>query len=160
MTSVAGRRESRGPDELRAGAWRAFLRTHAVVTAVLARELEEARDLPLAQYDVLVQLEESPGSRLRMQELAARVLFSRSGLTRLVDRMEADGLVTRERCEDDRRGTYARLTPAGRHRLRDAAAVHLRGVDEHFARHLDDAEVAALRGALEAILAAEDPLDG
>ena len=143
-------------DATRLAAWRAFLRTHAVVTAELSRELEEARGLPLAQYDVLVQLDEAEGGRLRMQQLAARVLFSRSGLTRLVDRMTAEGLVRRERCEDDRRGTYAVLTPAGRRRLRDAAGVHLRGVDAHFARHLSGRDVRALRAAFAAVLAAED----
>jgi len=143
-------------DATRLAAWRAFLRTHAVVTAELSRELEEARGLPLVQYDVLVQLDEAEGGRLRMQQLAARVLFSRSGLTRLVDRMTAEGLVRRERCEDDRRGTYAVLTPAGRRRLREAAGIHLRGVDAHFARHLSGRDVRALRAAFAAVLAAED----
>ncbi len=93
--------------------------------------------------------------RLRMQDLAERVLFSRSGLTRLVDRMVGAGYVTRERCEDDRRGTFAVLTPAGAKSLRDASGVHLRGVQEHFARHLDDDDVAALEVAFAKILQAE-----
>jgi DNA-binding MarR family transcriptional regulator len=143
-------------DDDRLAAWREFLRTHAVVAATLSRELEDARGLPLAQYDVLVQLAEAPDGHLRMQALAARVLFSRSGLTRLVDRMAAGGLVRRERCADDRRGTFAVLTPAGRRCLRDAAGVHLRGIDEHFARHLTDADVRALQTAFGAVLAAED----
>jgi DNA-binding MarR family transcriptional regulator len=142
------------PQEL--AAWRDFLRTHAVLTATLSRELEEARGLPLAQYDVLVQLDEAADGRLRMQDLAARVLFSRSGLTRLVDRMVTDGLVERERCEDDRRGTFAVLTAAGRRRLRDAAGIHLQGIQEHFTRHLGADDVRALRAALGAVLAAED----
>ncbi len=90
-------------------------------------------------YDVLVQLVEADGGRLRMQDLADRVVFSRSGLTRLVDRMVSEGLVTRERCDDDRRGTFASITAAGRARLRQASGVHLRGVAEHFARHLSPA---------------------
>jgi DNA-binding MarR family transcriptional regulator len=154
----ASTRSGRAPvDPDRLDAWRDFLRAHAVVTAALSRELEAARDLPLAQYDVLVQLDQAPDRRLRMQELASRVLFSRSGLTRLVDRMVREGLVARERCEDDRRGTYAVLTTVGRRRLRDAAGVHLRGVDEHFTRHLTDADVRALRAALAGVLDAEDP---
>jgi DNA-binding MarR family transcriptional regulator len=136
--------------------WRDLLRAHAVVTATLSRELEEEHGLPLVQYDVLVQLSEAPEGRLRMQQLADRVLFSRSGLTRLVDRMADRGLVRRELCTDDRRGTFAVLTPAGRRRLRDAAGVHLRGIHEHFARHLSDADVRALEVALGAVLAAED----
>jgi len=148
--------ESSTLDARRLAVWREFLRTHAVVAGTLSRELEEARGLPLAQYDVLVQLAEAPDGRLRMQQLAARVLFSRSGLTRLVDRMVDAGLVGRERCADDRRGTFAVLAPAGRRRLRDAAGVHLRGIHEHFGRHLSDADVHALAQALGAVLAVED----
>lgn len=143
-------------DARRLAVWREFLRMHAIVAATLSRELEDARGLPLAQYDVLVQLAEAPDGRLRMQQLAARVLFSRSGLTRLVDRMADEGLVRRERCADDRRGTFAVLTPAGRRSVRDAAGVHLRGIHEHFARHLTDADVRALQTALGAVLATED----
>jgi len=144
------------PDRL--DAWRAFLRTHATVVAALGAELEAERDLPLPWYDVLVSLSDA-GGRLRMQELAARVLFSRSGLTRLIDRMVGAGLVNRERCEDDRRGTFAVLTPTGARRLREAAGVHLRGVDDHFTSHLSDADVRGLRAALEKILRAEKLAD-
>ena len=140
----------------RLAAWREFLRAHAVVTSTLSAELEAARDLPLPWYDVLVGLSEAPGDRLRMQDLAARVLFSRSGLTRLVDRMVKAGLVARERCEDDRRGTFAVLTAEGRRRLREASGVHLRGVHEHFTSHLTDDDVQALRAALGRVLDAED----
>lgn len=154
-TAVARGAPRLDPEPL--AAWREFLRSHAVVTAALSRELEEAHGLPLAQYDVLVQLDEAPRGRLRMQELASRVLFSRSGLTRLVDRMVGEGLVERERCEDDRRGTNAVLTSAGRKRLRDASGVHLRGIREHFSRHLSAADVRGLRAGLGNVLAAEDP---
>ena len=140
----------------RLAVWRAFLRTHAVVTTALGAELEAAHDLPLPWYDVLVGLSEAPEGRLRMQDLAERVLFSRSGLTRLIDRMTTAGLVARERCEDDRRGTYAVLTPAGLQRLRDATGVHLRGVRDHFTRHLTDDDVAAVRVALGRVLGSED----
>lgn len=129
-------------------AWRAFLEAHALTVDNLARELRETEGLPLAWYDVLVQLQESPGGRLRMQDLADAVLLSKSGVTRLVDRMERAGLVERARCTDDRRGTFAALTPAGRQRLRDTAPTHLRGVAEHFAGLLDDAEAAVLERLL------------
>jgi DNA-binding MarR family transcriptional regulator len=108
----------------------------------------------LPWYDVLVSLANA-GGRLRMQELADRVLFSRSGLTRLVDRMTAAGLVSRERCEDDRRGTFAVLTRGGVARLREAAGVHLRGIHDHFTRHLSDDDVRALTGALVKVLTGE-----
>ena len=135
--------------------WREFLEAHAVVVGVLEAELDAERDLPLAWYDVLVSLSEAPDRRLRMQDLASRVLFSRSGLTRLLDRMAAAGLVKRERCDDDRRGTFAVLTAAGGRRLRDASGVHLRGVREHFDRHLTDTDVRALHHALRKVLDAE-----
>ena len=138
----------------RLDAWRAFLRAHAAVVGALETELEAERELPLPWYDVLVSLSDA-GGRLRMQDLADRVLFSRSGLTRLVDRMATAGLVERERCEDDRRGTFAVLTRAGTARLREAAGVHLRGIHDHFTSHLSDADVAALVGALEKVLLAE-----
>lgn len=135
-------------------AWRTFLEAHAVVVGALEAELLEARDLPLAWYDVLVALSEAPERRLRMQELADRVVFSRSGLTRLVDRMAGAGLVARAPCPDDRRGTFAVLTPAGLTTLRSASGVHLRGVREHFDRHLGDAEVATLVAAFARVVAA------
>ncbi|SRR6056297_3444719 len=135
-------------------AWRAFLEAHALTVDNLARELREVEDLPLAWYDVLVQLQESPDGRLRMQELADAVLLSKSGVTRLVDRMERAGLVDRARCTDDRRGTFAMLTPAGRQRLRETAPTHLRGVAEHFASLLDAEEAAVLERLLLKVVAA------
>lgn len=143
-------------DTERLEVWQAFLRAHATLTQVLEAELLEAQDLPLSWYDVLVSLSDAPEGRLRMQELAARVMFSRSGLTRLVDRMTDAGLVAREPCPGDRRGTYAVITGAGRQRLRAASGVHLRGVYEHFARHLDDRDVTALRDALGHLIDTEE----
>lgn len=130
------------PDRL--DVWRRFVEAHAVVVGALEATLVDGRALPLAWYDALVALDAAPGRRLRMQDLADRVWFTRSGLTRLVDRMADAGLVTRERCTDDRRGTWAVLTPAGRTRLVDAHGLYRSGVREHFARHLDDADAAAL----------------
>ena len=156
LRAVTGSTGARVAPE-RLAVWRQFLEVHAVVGGALEFELDEARGLPLAWYDVLVSLQEAPDRRLRMQDLARRVLFSRSGLTRLVDRMVDAGYVTRERCEDDRRGMFAVLTPAGATCLRDASGVHLRGVRDHFDRHLDDVDVVALRRAFAKVLVAESP---
>jgi DNA-binding MarR family transcriptional regulator len=137
-------------------AWRAFLEAHARTTERLERELRDEHGMPLAWYDVLVHLHEADGHRLRMQELAGEVLLSKSGLSRLVDRMERAGLVRRAACADDRRGTFAELTDEGREALRRTAPTHLRGVGEHFAAHLTDDEAAVLERALTRIAAASD----
>jgi DNA-binding MarR family transcriptional regulator len=136
------------PDPARLAAWRALLEAHAAVTDLLERELEQERGLPLSKFEVLLKLAEAPGGRMRMLELAQSVLLSKSGLSRLVDRMEEAELVRRERCPSDRRGAYAVLTDEGRHLLRRSAPVHLRGIQEHFAAHLADHEVWVLIHAL------------
>lgn len=125
-------------------AWRSFLQAHAVLVRRLEADLLAEHQLPLASYDVLVQLVESSERRLRMTDLAQRVLISRSGLTRLVDRLEREGLVRREACDDDARGLFAVLTDAGFQRLRRAAPTHLRGVASYAIDRLDAAQVAAL----------------
>jgi DNA-binding MarR family transcriptional regulator len=137
------------PGDWRIGVWRSFLRAHAEVLRELEREMAAATGLPLAWYDVLLQLVEAPGRRLRMAELADRVLLSRSGLTRLIDRLQADGLVRRERSADDARGTYTVLTPAGLERLRAAAPVHLAGIRDHWLAHFSDDELRVLGGWLQ-----------
>jgi DNA-binding MarR family transcriptional regulator len=125
-------------------AWRNFLQAHAVLVRRLEADLLAEHQLPLASYDVLVQLVEAPERRLRMTELAQRVLISRSGLTRLVDRLEREGLVRREACDDDARGLFAVLTDAGFQRLRRASPTHLRGVASYAIDRLDDEQVEAL----------------
>jgi DNA-binding MarR family transcriptional regulator len=125
-------------------AWRSFLQAHAVLVRRLEADLLAEHQLPLASYDVLVQLVEAPERRLRMTELAQLVLISRSGLTRLVDRLEREGLVRREACDDDARGLFAVLTEAGYQRLRRATPTHLRGVANYAIDRLDDAQVEAL----------------
>ena len=127
------------------GAWRAFLRAHSHINRKLEAELLAEHDLPLASYDVLLQLAESEGRRLRMTELADRVLLSRSGLTRLIDRLERDRLVERVACANDARGTHAVLTDAGLDRLRSAAPTHLRGVSEHVTSRLTAEELDQLK---------------
>jgi DNA-binding MarR family transcriptional regulator len=136
-------------------AWRRFLLAHARVTRRLENDLLAERQLPLASYDVLVQLVEAPERRLRMSELAERVLLSRSGLTRLVDRLEREGLVRREVCEDDARGLFTVLTAEGFDRLRSASPVHLRGVSDYAVGRLDEHEAAALAELLGRFLDSE-----
>jgi DNA-binding MarR family transcriptional regulator len=132
--------------ELEAGAWAEFLRTHAMLVRRLHDELRRAHGLPLSSYDVLTQLESADERRMRMSELADAVLLSRSGLTRLVERLERDGLLERADCPGDARGSYAVLTDAGVERLHEARTTHLAGVRERFLEVLDDAELEALGG--------------
>jgi DNA-binding MarR family transcriptional regulator len=139
------------PTELRV--WRSFLRAHAQLTRQLEADLLAEHDLPLASYDVLVQLVEAPDHRLRMTELADRVLLSRSGLTRLIDRMAREGLVRREACESDARGLFAVLTDAGYARLRAASATHLRGVQEYAMGRLTESQLEALSEVMGRLLA-------
>ncbi len=131
------------PDAL--ASWRAYLRGHATVTRALESELLAGPRLSLAAYDVLVQLAEAPGQRLRMTELADAVLLSRSGVTRVVDRLQRDRLVERGPVPGDGRGVAAALTDRGLQRLRGASRAHLEGVVRHFADRLDRAELAELR---------------
>jgi DNA-binding MarR family transcriptional regulator len=143
------------PDAERLAVWRLFLEAHAAVVDRLGHELEAGCRLQLTWYDVLLQLSQAPRRRLRMRDLADAVLLSRSGLTRLVDRMEAAGLVCREAHASDGRGADAVLTPAGRAALRRAAPLHLRGVQTHFTGHLSEHDVGCLRAALGRVVAAE-----
>jgi DNA-binding MarR family transcriptional regulator len=140
------------PDDPRLRAWIAFLQAYAVVTRRLEAELSAERNLSLAEYDALVQLTIADDRRLRMSELAERVVLSRSGVSRLVDRLEADGLVARRACPTDGRVSWAEVTPAGLDRLRDAAPVHLRGVDAHFLSPIAENDREGLVRALEAVV--------
>ena len=138
--------------------WAAFLRAHSAITAKLERELVAERALPLAWYEVLLQIRRA-GRPLRMQELAGSVLLSKSGLTRLVDRMEAAGLVERTSCPSDRRGVHVATTDAGRAALKAASPVHLRGIGEHFTGRLDAADLRALGDVLAKLLDERPPAD-
>ena len=145
-------------DETRLAVWRGFLEAHATVTRKLERDLMAQVGIPLTWYDVLIQLHESPEGRLRMQALAESVVLSRSGLTRLIDRMEKAGLVRREPAQEDRRGHYAVITEGGRQTYLRARPLHHRGIYEHFTRHLDDADVQALQTALAKVSKANQAL--
>ena len=122
------------------GAWKGLLRTHAMLVKRLDAELEAAHGLALTTYEVLLNLSHAEDRQMRMCDVADSVLLSRSGLTRLVDRLERDGFVERASCADDARGAYARLTDAGLAKLREAQATHLEGVREHFLRHFSAEE--------------------
>jgi DNA-binding MarR family transcriptional regulator len=129
-------------DEL--SAWRGFLRVHSSLFHQLDAELADADDLPLRSYEVLLLLEDAPQQRLRMSDLSRSVLLSPSGVTRLVDRLEREGLVTRERCPEDGRGYNAVLTDAGEGRLQRARATHLAGVRRLFLDKLAEADLLQL----------------
>ena len=144
--------------EARMTAWRSFLHAYATLIPILEREMQEDKSLPLVWYDVLAQLRDSPEEegRLRMQDLAGSVLLmSRSGLTRLIERMEKEGLVIREHSLEDRRVVYAVITPKGSTTLEQAIPGHVRGIQEHFLQHLSDEEVYGLHVALAKVLKAE-----
>ena len=128
-------------------AWLAFLTSYRMVMDRLEEELEAERGLALTWFDVLAQLARA-GGRLRMNQLAASLVLSKSGLTRRIDRMERAGYVARESSCSDRRGAYAVLTEAGREALEAAQPVHLTGIREHFSRYLSDAEARTLEKAL------------
>jgi DNA-binding MarR family transcriptional regulator len=126
------------------GAWRGLLRVHAALVRELDAELDAAHGLPLSSYDVLIYLQAAPDKRLRMAELADSVLLSRSGVTRLVDRLEREGLIVRDNCASDGRGLYAVLTDEGEAMLAKARPTHLAGVRERFLKHFSEAELRQL----------------
>ncbi|GAA3682785.1 hypothetical protein GCM10022224_054050 [Nonomuraea antimicrobica] len=131
--------------------WRTLQRAQVRITRHLEGELLDAHDLPLASYEVLARLAEASGRRLRMNDLADRVLLSRSGLTRLIDRLQRDGLVTREACADDARGLYAVLSDSGAARLAEATPTYLRGIRTQFLDLLGAAEIAQARTMLASL---------
>jgi len=135
--------------ELRA--WRGLLRAHACLAKRLDSELEQAHGLPMSSYEVLHHLEETTGGRMRMCELAEQAQLSRSGLTRLIDRMERDGLVERCSCDHDARGSYACLTDGGRERLQEARGTHLAVIREQFFSHFSEVELSTLADMWERI---------
>ncbi len=139
-----------GQQELRA--WRGLLRTYARLTKALDAELERAHGLPLSSYEVLMVLADAELEKMRMHDLASSILLSRSGLTRLVDRLERDGLLSRETCPSDARGSFACLTARGREMLDAARATHLAGVRAMFLEHFTPAEQEQLGGFWERVL--------
>jgi DNA-binding MarR family transcriptional regulator len=140
MADTRGRLLS--PAEL--GAWKGMLEAHSALVSSLDQELRSEHGLPLTSYEVLMNLVDADQERLRMGELADRLLLSLSGLTRLIDRLERQGLVERQPCDDDARGFFAVLTAAGRRKVQAARRTHLAGVRDHFMGKLDRSELDAL----------------
>jgi len=134
------------------GAWRGLLRVHSALVKALDAQLVTEHDLPLTSYEVLINLQAAPGRRRRMAELADGVLLSRSGMTRLVDRLEREGLLERDACTSDGRGTFAVLTAKGEDLLSEARRTHLGGVRERFLQHFSDAELEQLAGLWNRVL--------
>src|SRR4249919_2278513 len=143
------------PERLRC--WRLFFESSMALIDMLDTELQDAVGIPQRWYDVLVHLEESPNG-LPMNELAERILYSKSGFTRVVDRMEEAGLVRRVRPEHDRRSILVLLTDTGTETMERARLHHRDGIDRHFSRHLTDADVKALTRALEKLSRHARPL--
>ena len=133
------------PSEVQMLAWRSFLECRSAVIKALESELMEDPGLSLTWYDVLIHLSEASESRLQHQALAGSLLLSRSGVTRLVDRMAKAGLVRREASPEDRRASYVVMTPQGRDALDRASPVHVRGIVQHFTRYLDSEDASALQ---------------
>lgn len=125
-------------------AWKGMLRAHASLVRTLDAELAREHDLPLSSYEVLLYLNDADGGRMRMSDLADSVLLSRSGLTRLVDRLERGGLLKRERCESDQRGLFAEITDDGRRAFAAARQTHLDGVRRLFLDRFTRDELKAL----------------
>src|SRR4051794_41680441 len=145
------------PSAERLRAWRLYFESALALVDVLDAELESDAGIPLRWYDVLVHLEETPDG-LRMNELAERILYSKSGFTRVVDPLEEAGLVRRVRPENDRRSILVVLTDKGRNTMDDARRHHRRGIEEHFLRHLSDSDIKALTRAFEKVSTHARPL--
>ena len=133
-------------------AWRGLLRVHSALVKALDAELLAEHDLPLTSYEVLINLQAAPGHRRRMAELAEGVLLSRSGMTRLVDRLERDGLIERDACTEDGRGMFAVLTDKGEDLLTRARRTHLDGVRERFLQHFGRDELEQLAAGWNRVL--------
>jgi DNA-binding MarR family transcriptional regulator len=144
-----GEQETLSEGELRA--WRGLLRAHACLARRVDAELERAHGLPMTSYEVLQHLGDASAGRMRMCDLAERAQLSRSGLTRLVDRLQREELLERCSCEYDARGSYACLTETGRERLTEARGTHLAVVREHFLARFSEEELTLLADMWERI---------
>jgi DNA-binding MarR family transcriptional regulator len=145
------------PSAERLRAWRLYFESALALIDVLDAELERDAGIPMRSYDALVHLEETPDG-LRMNELAERILYSKSGFTRVVDRLEEAGLVRRVRPENDRRSILVVLTDKGRATMEHARGHHRQAIEQHFSRHLTDTDVKALTHALEKLTTHARPL--
>jgi DNA-binding MarR family transcriptional regulator len=126
-------------------AWVSILVAVSTVMRTLEAEMAEQHDMAITWFDVLNRLDQAPDHRMRMHELEDMSVFTRSGMTRLADRLEAAGLVRRERDTGDRRGVYLAITDAGAAKLAEVWPDHLRGIEDHFARHISTSDATMLR---------------
>jgi DNA-binding MarR family transcriptional regulator len=140
-------------------AWSAYVLASRVVNRAVDRDLKLSHDLISDDFSVLELLAEQPEGRMRFGELAAQLHFPKAHLTYRFQRLESQGLVARERCEDDGRGAYARITIEGHDMLRSAAPVHVESVRRHLFDHLDPELVAQLESAMSAVLQQQRPVD-
>ena len=129
-------------------AWVSFLRGHAALTRALNAQLVSDHGLTINDYEVLLRLSRAPGQQMKRVELAQSVLLTPSGITRLLDGLEAEGWVEKAHCETDARVTYAALTDFGRQKLHEAASSHLADIDRLFTTHFDDTELESLASLL------------
>ena len=139
------------PRDPRLSPWRAFLLAHARIVRRLDEELRAEHDLSIGEYDALVTIAQAPERRIRMRHLADEVTLSKSGVTRLIDRLVDDGLVERSACLSDARGAEAVLTERGLARLRAASTTHLRGINEHFLAVLGRDELDGIERTMTSI---------
>ena len=146
--------------DARLAPWRAFLIAHARVSRRLDEELRAEHDVSFAEYDALLTIAQAPGRRIRMGQLAEEVLLSKSGVTRLIDRLVGDGLVERRSCAADARGAEAVLTDRGLARLRGASRTHLRGISEHFLAVMAEDDLKVLERAMTAVARQAGPGNG
>lgn len=142
--------------ERRDQAWPLFLKTYSTLVEALETELLKAANLPLTWFEVLLQLQDANDGRRKMNGLAESLLLSKSGITRLIDRMSLAGFIERQQCDTDRRVVYAAITRKGRNAYSKAAPVAFRGIEEHFTRVLGDAELRTFRSSLEKLLGDAD----
>jgi DNA-binding MarR family transcriptional regulator len=159
-SSLEGRTLAGRAGDIKQAAWWKLMAAHARLVQWVGRDLEAATGLPLVSYNVLRLLQEAPGCRIRLGELAGAVFLTRGGATRLAKRLERAGLLRREGHARDRRGSCAVLTDRGRAEWRRASAVFSRTVAEHFGSHLSDAEAETLNAVLGRIVTAEVGADG
>jgi DNA-binding MarR family transcriptional regulator len=138
-------------------AWEAYLRVHFALTRALNLQMLAAHGMSLNDYEVLLRLWRAPDRRMRRVDLAGSVFLTASGITRLLDRLEAEGLVCKAECSSDARVTYAVLTDAGCEKLVAARETHLSGVRELFADPLGDEDAAVLATLLGRIDLSREP---
>lgn len=143
------------PDTERLDAWIRFLRAHSALTRELSADLVAEHGLTLNDYEVLLHLARSPEKRMRRVDLAGSILLTASGITRLLEGLERAGLVERQSCDDDRRVVWAKLTPAGAERLREAARTHVAGIETLFIGRYSEDERATLSALLSRLPGAE-----